>query len=79
MHARDCWDYSHYWERGTMTMMDDPIYGDFQQALPTIMSHTPPRAKWEARPLGADNVKIYHELLGFSMEKIKEMYAKAVI
>jgi crotonobetainyl-CoA:carnitine CoA-transferase CaiB-like acyl-CoA transferase len=79
MSARDCFDYSHYWERGTLTFMNDPIYGDFMQAIGVLMSHTPPRAKWEARPLGADNVKIYHELLGFSMEKIKELYAKAVI
>jgi hypothetical protein len=31
------------------------------------------------RPVGADNVKIYHELLGVPMSKIKELYDKGII
>jgi hypothetical protein len=29
--------------------------------------------------VGADNVKIYHELLGVPMSKIKELYEKGIM
>ncbi|MFQ6050087.1 MAG: CaiB/BaiF CoA transferase family protein [Candidatus Hydrothermarchaeota archaeon] len=80
MSAGDIYRWPHMWERGKLRFLDDPIYGDVLQSwAPALMSETPPRVKWECRPLGADNIKILHDLLGMPMEKIKELYEKAVI
>jgi hypothetical protein len=43
------------------------------------MSKTPRRKMWDLRPVGGDNVKIYHELLGLPMETIKDWYDKTII
>jgi hypothetical protein len=44
-----------------------------------LMSKTPRRLKWQWRPVGADNVKIYHDLLGYPMSKIEELYKRNII
>jgi hypothetical protein len=62
--------------------MDDPIFGDVLQHgsySAGLLSKTPRRLFWIWRPVGADNVKIYHELLGYPTSKIEEWYAKAWI
>lgn len=87
MSARDCVDYKphthfsdHYWERGTLRWHDDPLFGDILVHYPpALLSETPPRTKWIWRPLGGDNMRVYHDMLGYSTSKIKELYDKAVI
>ena len=43
------------------------------------MEKTPRRTNSHWRPVGADNKKIYHEMLGVPHSKIKEWYDKAYI
>jgi hypothetical protein len=44
-----------------------------------LMEKTPRRINWHWRPVGADNKKIYRDLLGVPLTKIKEWYDKAWI
>jgi hypothetical protein len=44
-----------------------------------LLSKTPRRLYWIWRPVGGDNVKFYHELLGYPMAKVQEWYDKAWI
>jgi len=60
--------------------MDDPIFGDILQHgtySAGLMAKTPRQLNWIWRPVGADNVKIYHELLGYPTSTIEEWYEKA--
>jgi hypothetical protein len=43
------------------------------------MAKTPRRTNWIWRPVGADNVKVYRDLLGYPLSKIEEWYGKAYI
>lgn len=79
---REYYENEHWRTRGTVRWMDDPIFGDTLQHgtySAGLMSKTPRRLFWIWRPVGADNVKIYHELLGYPISKIEEWYAKAWI
>ncbi|TDA25176.1 MAG: CoA transferase, partial [Archaeoglobi archaeon] len=72
----------HFRERGTIRWIEDPIFGDvlvhggFSVGL---LSETPRRVRWVWRPVGADNVRVYHELLGYPISQIKEWYDKGII
>jgi crotonobetainyl-CoA:carnitine CoA-transferase CaiB-like acyl-CoA transferase len=44
-----------------------------------MMSETPPRIKWEMKPVGADNEYIYQKVLGFSMEKLRSLEERQII
>ena len=62
--------------------LDDPLFGDvlIQGTYSAgLMSKTPRRLMWLWRPVGADNVKIYHELLGYPMSKIEELYNRNIL
>jgi crotonobetainyl-CoA:carnitine CoA-transferase CaiB-like acyl-CoA transferase len=77
---REYYENEHWRTRGTVRWMDDPIFGDILQHgtySAGLMSKTPRRLFWIWRPVGADNVKIYHELLGYPTSTIEEWYAKA--
>jgi crotonobetainyl-CoA:carnitine CoA-transferase CaiB-like acyl-CoA transferase len=77
---REYYENEHWRTRGTVRWMDDPIFGDVLQHgsyASGLLSKTPRRLFWIWRPVGADNVKIYHELLGYPTKKIEEWYAKA--
>ncbi|MBW1918416.1 MAG: CoA transferase, partial [Deltaproteobacteria bacterium] len=82
MNDREVYECDHYRLRGTIRWQDDPIFGDVL-AMGSygagLMSKTPRRLYWIWRPVGADNVKIYHELLGYPTAKIEEWYSKAMI
>ena len=80
MNDREYYESEHQRMRGTVRWMDDPIFGDVLQHgsySAGMMSKTPRRLFWIWRPVGADNVKIYHELLGYKTSKIEEWYEKA--
>jgi crotonobetainyl-CoA:carnitine CoA-transferase CaiB-like acyl-CoA transferase len=82
MNDREVYECEHYRQRGTVRWNDDPLFGDvlIQSAYSCgLMSKTPRKHKWLWRPVGADNVKIYHELLGVPMSKIQELYDKGII
>ncbi len=79
---REVYESEHLRMRGTVRWHDDPIFGDvLQQGTYSagLMSKTPRRLYWIWRPVGADNVKIYHELLGYPTSKVEEWYAKSWI
>lgn len=78
----EVYESPHYRMRGTVRWQFDPIFGD-QLVHSTyscgLMSKTPRRKFWDFRPVGADNVKIYHEMLGYPISTIKEWYDKRLI
>jgi crotonobetainyl-CoA:carnitine CoA-transferase CaiB-like acyl-CoA transferase len=79
---REVYENEHYRTRGTLRWMDDPTFGDvlMQGGYSTgLMSKTPRRVNWIWRPLGADNVKLYRDLLGYPLSKIDEWYKKSWI
>uniref|UniRef100_A0A7V4JRI7 CoA transferase n=1 Tax=Thermodesulfobacterium geofontis TaxID=1295609 RepID=A0A7V4JRI7_9BACT len=79
---REVYESEHLRQRGTIRWLDDPTFGDVlvQGGYSTgLMSKTPRRVNWLWRPVGADNIKIYHEMLGYPLSTIKEWYEKAWI
>jgi crotonobetainyl-CoA:carnitine CoA-transferase CaiB-like acyl-CoA transferase len=55
----------HWWQRGSLTRVDDPIYGGLpMQGQPWKATGTPPRMKWACRPVGHDNEYVYLKYLG---------------
>jgi crotonobetainyl-CoA:carnitine CoA-transferase CaiB-like acyl-CoA transferase len=82
MNDREVYEYEHYRERGTVRWIDDPLFGDFLLQAGYSAGHlakTPRRTNWIWRPVGADNVKVYRDLLGYPLSKIEEWYGKAYI
>ena len=82
MNDKEVYESEHFRQRGTVRWMDDPLFGDIliQSGYSCgLMSKTPRKVKWLWRPVGADNVKIYHELLGYPMTKIEEWYSKGIL
>jgi crotonobetainyl-CoA:carnitine CoA-transferase CaiB-like acyl-CoA transferase len=82
MNDKEVYECQHFRERGTIRWIEDPIFGDvlvhggFSVGL---LSETPRRVRWVWRPVGADNVRVYHELLGYPISQIKEWYDKGII
>lgn len=82
MNYKEVYESPHYRERGTLRWLEDPLFGDvLLQSGHSVgmMSKTPRRTNWIWRPVGADNVKIYRDWLGYPLSKIEEWYAKAWI
>jgi crotonobetainyl-CoA:carnitine CoA-transferase CaiB-like acyl-CoA transferase len=82
MNDREVYECEHYRQRGTIRYLDDPIFGDvLTQAgySSGLMTKTPRRQNWIWRPVGADNIKIYHELLGYPTATVQEWYDKSWI
>ena len=82
MNDREVYECEHYRQRGTIRWLDDPLYGDvLLQSGHSVgmMSKTPRRTNWIWRPVGADNLKIYRDWLGFPTSKVEEWYAKTWI
>jgi crotonobetainyl-CoA:carnitine CoA-transferase CaiB-like acyl-CoA transferase len=62
---------SHWWERGSLIRVDDPIYGELpMQGQPWKATGTPPRMKWACRPVGYDNEYVYLRYLGLGPSKL---------
>lgn len=79
---REVYESEHLRMRGSIRWHDDPTFGDVLihgTYSSGMMSKTPRRLNWIWRPVGADNVKIYHELLGYPISTVKEWYAKSWI
>lgn len=61
----------HWWERGSLIKVDDPIYGELpMQGQPWKATGTPPRMKWACRPVGHDNEYVYLKYLGLCPSKL---------
>ncbi len=72
--------FDHWYERGALVKFKDKDYGEVLiQGLPAKMSETPPRLKWVCRPVGADNILVYKELLGYDQKYLEELKKEGVI
>jgi crotonobetainyl-CoA:carnitine CoA-transferase CaiB-like acyl-CoA transferase len=80
LNAKDICENAHLKERGFMTQVDDALYGKYlDHEFPVMMSKTPPKKKWTARPVGFDNEYILKSILGKAEEDVKKLYeCKAV-
>jgi crotonobetainyl-CoA:carnitine CoA-transferase CaiB-like acyl-CoA transferase len=79
---REVYESPHFRERGTVRWLDDPLFGDMLLHAGYscgLMEKTPRRINWHWRPVGADNKKIYRDLLGIPLTQIQEWYDKAWI
>jgi crotonobetainyl-CoA:carnitine CoA-transferase CaiB-like acyl-CoA transferase len=79
---REVYESPHFRERGTVRWLDDPLFGDMLLQAGYSCGHmekTPRRINWHWRPVGADNKKIYNDMLGIPLSRIKEWYDKAYI
>ena len=82
LNDKEVYESEHFRQRGTIRWLDDPLFGDILTHCTYsagLLSKTPRRLMWQWRPVGADNVKIYHELLGYPMSKIEELYNRNIL
>ncbi|HET58715.1 MAG TPA: CoA transferase [Deltaproteobacteria bacterium] len=67
-------------ERGSVVLFNDDMYGELAMAGPSAMlSKTPARTKWIARPLGYHNRYVLMKFLGLSEEELDTLEAKKVV
>jgi crotonobetainyl-CoA:carnitine CoA-transferase CaiB-like acyl-CoA transferase len=79
---REVYESPHFRERGSVRWLDDPLFGDMllhSGYSCGMMEKTPRRINWHWRPVGADNKKIYRDMLGIPLSTIQEWYDKAWI
>lgn len=73
--AKDVVEDNQFRERGFLTEIDDPLYGKYlDHEFPVMMSKTPPKNKWSARPVGFDNEYVTRHILSKSDDEIKQLY-----
>jgi crotonobetainyl-CoA:carnitine CoA-transferase CaiB-like acyl-CoA transferase len=78
--AKDSVENEHFRERGFMTEIDDPLYGQYRDhEFPVMMSRTPPKNKWAVRPVGFDNEYVMRHILGKSESEIRQLYDCGVL
>ncbi len=78
--TKDVVEDKHFRERSFITEVDDPLIGRYlNYEFPVMMSETPPRIKWSARPVGFDNEYIMTRLLGKSEDKIRRLYENGAL
>jgi crotonobetainyl-CoA:carnitine CoA-transferase CaiB-like acyl-CoA transferase len=71
---------AHWWERGSLTTVDDPVYGELRmQGQPWKATETPPRMKWACRPVGHDNEYVYLKYLGLGPSKVAAYTKRGVV
>jgi crotonobetainyl-CoA:carnitine CoA-transferase CaiB-like acyl-CoA transferase len=67
-------------ERGSVMVYQDDMYGKLVMPGPSaLLSKTPGRTRWLARPLGYHNRFILKKLLGYSDEEIKLLEKERVV
>jgi len=70
----------HWWERGALRVVEDPVYGALLLQMPPLhLSETPPRVKWACRPVGADTEFVLGKYLGLGRETVAGLRARGVI
>jgi crotonobetainyl-CoA:carnitine CoA-transferase CaiB-like acyl-CoA transferase len=73
--AKDIVESEHYRQRGFMTDIDDPLYGQYRDhEFPVMMSVTPPKKRWSVRPVGFDNEYVMRHILGKGDSEIRKLY-----
>jgi crotonobetainyl-CoA:carnitine CoA-transferase CaiB-like acyl-CoA transferase len=80
LNAKDICENAHLKGRGFMTQVDDALYGEYlDHEFPVMMSRTPPKKKWSARPVGFDNEYILKNILGKTGDDIKKLYERKAV
>jgi crotonobetainyl-CoA:carnitine CoA-transferase CaiB-like acyl-CoA transferase len=70
----------HWWERGALGRLEDPVYGPLLLAQPAWrMTRTPPRLKHPGRPAGYHNADVYARYFGFGPERLAALRARGII
>ena len=73
-------EHEHWFLRGALIRFKDRDYGELLvQGVAAKMTESPPRIKWMCRPIGADNEKIYYEMLGLSRKELEKLKERGVI
>jgi crotonobetainyl-CoA:carnitine CoA-transferase CaiB-like acyl-CoA transferase len=73
--TKDVVEDTHFRERGFMTEVDDPLFGQYlTHEFPVMMSKTPPKTRRACRPVGFDNEYILTQILGKTEVEIKQLY-----
>ncbi len=73
-------EHEHWFLRRALIRFRDRDYGELLvQGVAVKMTESPPRIKWICRPIGADNEKIYYEMLGLSRKDLEELKKKGII
>jgi len=71
---------THWWARGALARVDDPLYGALTLAGPAWrMTRTPPRLKDPGRPPGHHNAHVYAKYLGLGPTRLAELRARGVV
>lgn len=70
----------HWWERGALGRVDDPVYGPLTLAMPAWrMTRTPPRLKVPSRPAGHHNGYVYARYLGVGADRLADLRSRGII
>lgn len=70
----------HWWERGSLMTVDDPVYGELpMQGQPWKATGTPPRLKWACRPPGKDNAHVYLRHLGIGARALASLHKRGIV
>jgi crotonobetainyl-CoA:carnitine CoA-transferase CaiB-like acyl-CoA transferase len=73
--TKDVVEDIHFRERGSITEVNDPLFGQYlTHEFPVMMSKTPPKIEKSARPVGFDNEYILTRVLGKTEDEIKQLY-----
>ena len=73
-------EHEHWFSRGGLMKFRDRDYGELLvQGVAAKMTESPPRIKWMCRPVGADNERIYREMLGLDRKDLEELRKKGVV
>jgi len=74
-----CYDHWRR-ERGSVMLFNDDMYGEFAlSGSSAMLSRTPARTKWLARPLGYHNRLVLQKFLGLSEADMEDLERKKVI
>jgi len=67
-------------ERGSVVMVTDPMYHRLlMPGASAMLSKTPSRVRWLARPLGYHNRYVLKKLLGYTEDEIKQLEKERVV
>jgi crotonobetainyl-CoA:carnitine CoA-transferase CaiB-like acyl-CoA transferase len=71
---------AHWRDRGSLQVVDDPVYGRLLlQAPPVHMTETPPRVKWACRRIGADTEFVFGKYLGLGRDALAGLRSRGVV
>ncbi|HET7876674.1 MAG TPA: CoA transferase [Methylomirabilota bacterium] len=71
---------SHWWARGCLKRVTDPVYGELLLQMPAWrMTRTPPRLKWPCRPAGYHTGDVLGRYFGAGPAQVKRLREQGVV